>query len=58
MPSLLGVVLVQVLQGLVGHSHVEVRGLAAAVLAQVCVLPAARAALIRDDGIPKLVDSV
>ncbi|XP_050734668.1 outer dynein arm-docking complex subunit 2-like [Eriocheir sinensis] len=45
----------QVLQGLVGHSHVEVRGLAAAVLAQVCVLPAARAALIRDDGIPKLV---
>ncbi|XP_063867982.1 outer dynein arm-docking complex subunit 2-like [Scylla paramamosain] len=45
----------QVLQGLVGHSHVEVRGLAAAVLAQVCALPAARAALIRDDGIPKLV---
>ncbi|XP_068218321.1 outer dynein arm-docking complex subunit 2 [Palaemon carinicauda] len=45
----------QVLQGLVGHNSVEVKGLAASVLAQVCALSTARSALIRDDGIPKLV---
>lgn len=48
---------VQVLQGLVEHSQVKVRGLAASVLAQVCGLPSARSALIRDGGVPKLVGS-
>ncbi|XP_069983889.1 outer dynein arm-docking complex subunit 2 isoform X1 [Penaeus vannamei] len=46
---------IQVLLGLVGHTVVQVRGLAASVLAQVCALPSARSALIRDNGIPPLV---
>ncbi|XP_063589580.1 outer dynein arm-docking complex subunit 2-like [Penaeus indicus] len=45
---------IQVLLGLVGHTVVQVRGLAASVLAQVCALPSARSALIRDNGIPPL----